>query len=152
VLVYAVVDATLDEFRVFLERHAPVLRALPAWTLRIVVPPHLPKIGQRAKQVVWNQLLTPLRAEVIDELRWYFQQARSHVAPSRCDDLDERFFQAREAFPAPRFKALFRIWKQDGDRALAELGSTALNDAVTSAAGCVEPSNSVTGTVISLPW
>src|SRR5712692_5385050 len=61
---------------------------------------HLPKIGQRAKQVVWNQLLTPLRADVIDELRWYFQQARTHAAPSRCDDLDERFFHARDAFSA----------------------------------------------------
>jgi hypothetical protein len=138
VLVYVVIDATLDEFRVFLERHAPVLRALRVWTLRIVVPPDLPKIGQRAKQVVWNQLLTPLRAEVIDELRWYFAQARTHAAPSRCDDLDERFYHARDAFSAPRFKALYRIWKQDGERALAELGSAALNDAVTAAAGRVE--------------
>jgi hypothetical protein len=137
-LVYLVTDATLDEFRVFLERHAPVLRALRAWMLRIVVPPDLPKIGQRAKQVVWNQLLTPLRAEVIDELRWYFARARTHPAPSRCSDLDERFFQAREVFSAPRFKALYRVWKQDGDRALAELGSAALNDAVTAASGQVE--------------
>ncbi len=138
VLVYVVTDAMLDEFRVFLERHAPVLRALRAWTLRIVVPPDLPKISQRAKQVVWNQLLTPLRAEVIDELRWYFDQARTHAAPSRCHDLDEHFFHAREAFSAPRFKALYRIWKEDGDRALAELGSAALNDAVIAFAGHVE--------------
>ncbi len=137
-LVYVVTDPTLDEFRVFLERHAPLLRALRAWTVRIVVPPHLPKIGQRAKQIVWNQLLTPVRAEVIDELRWYFEQARTHAAPSRCNDLDERFFNAREAFSAPRFKALYRMWKQDGDRVLAELGSAALNDAVTAAAGRVE--------------
>ena len=34
--------------------------------------------------------------------------SRGHPAPSRCDDLDERFFQAREAFSAPRFKALTR--------------------------------------------
>ena len=46
-----------------------------AWTLRIVVGAHLPKVGQRPKPVVWNQLLTPLRAEVIDALRWYFEQA-----------------------------------------------------------------------------
>jgi hypothetical protein len=138
VLVYVVTEQILDEFRVFLVRHAPVLRALRAWTLRIVVPPDLPKIGQRAKQVVWNQLLTPLRAEVIDELRWYFEQAQTHTAPSRCSDLDERFFQAREAFSAPRFKALFWIWKQDGDRALAELGSSALYAAVTVDAGRVE--------------
>jgi hypothetical protein len=138
VLVYVVTDAILDEFRVFLERHSALLRALPAWTLRIVAPPHLPEIGQRAKQVVWNQLLTPLRSEVIDELRWYFDQARTHPSPSRCDDLDEHFFQAREAFSGPRFKALYRIWKQDGDQVLGELGSATLTDAVNAAAGCVE--------------
>ena len=62
VLVYVVTDPWLDEFRVFLERHAALLRALPAWTLRIVVPPQFPASVERAKQVVWNQLLTPLRA------------------------------------------------------------------------------------------
>jgi hypothetical protein len=46
--------------------------------------------------------------------------------------------QAREAFSAPRFKALYRIWKQDGDRALAELGSAALYVAVTAEAGRLE--------------
>jgi hypothetical protein len=115
-----------------------VLRALRAWPLPIVVPPRLPKVGQRAKQVVWNQLLTPLRAEVIDELRWYFGQARTHATPSRCNDLDERFYQAREAFSAPRFKALCWMWKQDGDRVLADAGSRALDEAVFAGAGRVE--------------
>lgn len=138
VVVYVVTAPVLDEFRVFLERHAPVLRALRAWTLRIVVPPHLSVVGQRAKQVVWNQLLTPLRPKVIDELRWYFEQARTHAAPSRSCDLDERFFRARDAFSAPRFKALYRVWKQDGDRALADVGSHALDDAVGAGSGRVQ--------------
>jgi hypothetical protein len=86
-----------------------------AWTLRIVVPPYLPKIRQRAKQVVLNQLLTPLRGEVIDELRWYIGQARTHLALSRCKDLDERFYKARDAFSAPRFRTLYPMWKQDVD-------------------------------------
>jgi hypothetical protein len=138
VLVYVVTDPFLDEFRVFLERHASLLRALRAWTLRIVVPPHIPEVGQRAKQVVWNQLLTPLRAEVIDQLRRYFEQARTHPAPSRSDDLDERFYEARDAFSAPKFKALYRVWKQDGEVALAEVGSQAIHDAVTAGSGLVE--------------
>jgi hypothetical protein len=149
---YVVIDATLDEFRVFLERHAPVLRALRAWTLLIVVPPDLPKIGQRAKQVVWNQLLTPLRAEVIDELRWYFGQALTHPSPSRCDDLDERFFHAREAFSLPRFKALYRRWKQDGDRGLTDAGSRPSTMPYLQARAGSRPSNSVIATVIFLPW
>ena len=65
-------------------------------------------------------------------------QARTHPSPSRCDDIDERFYKARDAFSAARFKALYRVWKQDGDRALAELGSAALHAAVTADAGRVE--------------
>ncbi|GAC1458885.1 MAG: hypothetical protein PVSMB1_08790 [Gemmatimonadaceae bacterium] len=65
-------------------------------------------------------MLTPLRADVIDELRWHFEQARTHPAPSRCE---ERFYEARDSVSAARFKALFRMWKQDGDVALAEVGS-----------------------------
>jgi hypothetical protein len=138
VVVYVVTDPTLDDFRVFLERHAALLRALPGWTLRIVVPPQFADIAQRAKQVVWNQLLTPLRTEMLDELRWYFEQLRSHPTPSRSDDLDERFYQAREAFAAPRFKALYKAWKQHGEAALAGAGSHAINDAVEAGAGQVE--------------
>lgn len=138
VVVYVVTDPWLDEFRVFLERHAALLRALPAWTLRIVVPPQFPDIAQRAKQVVWNQLMTPLRTETLDEVQWYFEQARSHPAPSRCADLDERFYRARDAFSAPRFKALYRLWKQEGEAVLAEVGSHAINEAVKSGAGRVE--------------
>ena len=138
VLVYVVADPWLDEFRIFLERHAVLVRALPAWTLRIVVPPHLPGVGDRAKEVVRNQLLTPLPLEVIDELRWYFEQVRSHPTPSRCHDLDERFYRARTAYSAPRFKALYRMWKQDGDMALSGVGSHAIEAAVTAGAGRIE--------------
>ena len=137
-VVYVVTDPWLDEFRVFLERHAALLRALPAWTLRIVVPPHYPDIGQRAKQVVWNQLLTPLRPPSAAELRWYFEEACSHPTPSRCNDLDERFFVARDVFSTPCYKALYRVWKQEGERALAHLESRALYDAERTGSGRVE--------------
>jgi hypothetical protein len=138
VVVYIVTDPWLDQFRVFLERHAALLRALPAWTLRIVVPPQFPDIAQRSKQVVWNQLLTPLRTETLDELRWYFEQVRTHPAASRCNDFDERFYKARDAFSAARFKALYKVWKQDGEAALADVGSHSISDAVKAGAGQVE--------------
>src|SRR5262245_33764722 len=138
VVVYVVTDPWLDEFRVFLERHAALLRALPAWTLRIVVPPQFPDIAQQSKQVVWNQLLTPLKTETLDELRWYVEQVRSHPTPSRSDDLDERFYETREAFCAPRFKALYRAWKQDGECVLTNAASRAISEAVDAGAGRVE--------------
>ncbi len=138
VVAYVITDPLLDEFRVFLLRHAAILRALPAWTLRIVVPPQFPDIGQRAKQVVWNQLLTPLRTETLDELRWYFEQVRAQPTLSRRSDLDERFYRARDAFSAPRFKALYRRWKGDGEPALAGAGCRAISGAVEAGAGRVE--------------
>ena len=138
VVVYVVTDPWLDEFRVILERHAALLRVLPAWTLRIVVPPQFPDIAQRSEQVVWNQLLTPLRTETLNDLRWYFEQVRSHPTPSRSNDLDERFYRARDAFSAPRFKALYRVWKEDGEPALVGAGSRAISDAVEAGTGRVE--------------
>ena len=75
---------------------------------------------------------------MLDELRWYFEQVRAHPTPSRSHDLDERFYRARDAFSAPRFKALYRAWKQDGEPALAGAGSRAISDAVDAGAGRVE--------------
>ena len=67
VVVYVVTEPWLDEFRVFLVRHAALRRALRGWTLRIVVRPQFPDIGQRAKYVVWNQLITTVKPELRDE-------------------------------------------------------------------------------------
>jgi hypothetical protein len=150
VVVYVVTDPCLEEFRVFLERHAALLRALPAWTLRIVVPPQFPGIAERAKQVVWNQLMTPLDQETLDTLRWYFEQART----------DRRLLDAptsgrRSTGPEMRiqnrFKALYRVWKEDGEIALASAGSHAIAEAVKAGAGRVETLDLVIGTVISPP-
>jgi hypothetical protein len=72
-----------------------------------------------------------------NECIWYFEQVRSHPTPSRSDDLDERFYRARDAFSAPRFKALYGVWKQGGEPALASAGSRAISDAVDAGAGRV---------------
>jgi hypothetical protein len=74
----------------------------------------------------------------MDELRWYFEQVRSHPTPSRSDDLDERFYRAREAFGAARFKALYKAWRQDGEPALVGAASRAICAAVEAGAGQVE--------------
>lgn len=138
VVVYVVMDHCLDEFRVFLIRHAALLHAMPAWTLRIVVPPQLPGVGQRAKQAVWNQLMSPVKPESLGEVQWYFEQARAHPAPTRCPDLAERFCKARAAFSTPRFRALYRVWKEDGEAVFSSCTSFALDDTVSVGAGCVE--------------
>jgi hypothetical protein len=41
VFLYLVASRTPMDFRLFLERHAELLRSLPAWTIRLLMPRHL---------------------------------------------------------------------------------------------------------------
>jgi hypothetical protein len=139
VLVYVFAGDSLDEFRTFLQRHAAVLQALPVWTLRIVVPPHLTVMERFAREAVESQLLTPLPDECIEEMQWYFEQARRYPAPTRSfNDLDERFYRDRTAFGAPRFGVLYRLWQQDGEAVFADVRSSSLADAVKAGSGRIE--------------
>ena len=87
VLVYVVLDPTLNDFRLFLERHSAVLRALPAWTVRVVVPPQFSDLAQRVKQAFFTQLAMPaLSPEDIADVRQRFESVgrsttRSTSAP-----------------------------------------------------------------------
>jgi hypothetical protein len=56
VFVYLHVDPLHDEFRDFLQRHAPLLERLPSWTIRIVVPAHLEGASQTLQKAAWGQL------------------------------------------------------------------------------------------------
>jgi hypothetical protein len=111
------------------------------WTLRIVVPPHLEVVEGSVREAVETQLLTPLPDEVIDEMRWYFEQARAHPVPTRAGplvDLDERFYRDRTAFAAARFRVLYRMWREEGDSVLMEAGMKALTTAVTAGSRRIE--------------
>lgn len=74
-------------------------------------------------------------------MRWFFEQARAHSAPTRAGplaDLNGRFYRDRTAFSAPRFKVLYRLWKEPGDGILAEVATHALADAVSVGTGRIE--------------
>ena len=77
VVVYLHADPMHDEFRDFLQRHAPLLERLPAWTIRIVVPAHLEGAVQDLQKVAWGQLASPLKEPILTELRWYFDRFAS---------------------------------------------------------------------------
>ena len=66
--------ALRDEFRDFLQRHAPLLERLPAWTVRIVVPPHLADVPDRLQKTAWAQLASPLSELLLTGARWYFDR------------------------------------------------------------------------------
>jgi hypothetical protein len=125
-------DMPID-FRRFLERHAELLRLLPAWRIRLVVP------GHKCRAIAWytaaftEQVASPLRVAIVDQLRWYFLARRK----GRPDDA-ERFDEAVRAFAAPRFRALYRVWLERGDDVLDGTLSSTLTDAVAYGAGGLE--------------
>ena len=113
VFLYLVTSSTPMDFRLFLERHAELLRSLPAWTIRLLVPRHLAGAASLHREAFAEQLTAPLPADVVDEMRWYFHACRDGGV-----DLDERYYRAQTAFAGPRFRALYRRWLMDGERVL----------------------------------
>lgn len=137
VWVYLVTRAVPVDFRAFLQRQAELLRALPEWTVRVVIPRHLAAAEESYRAATHEELATPLRPAVVDELRWYFHQRRVQDGLPGAP-LDARFRRAQEAFAAPRFRSLYRHWIEAGDPALDAQVSQVLADALERRTGQVE--------------
>ena len=138
VLVYVVLDPTLNDFRLFLERHSAVLRALPAWTVRVVIPPQFSDLAQRVKQAFFTQLAMPaLSPEDIAVVRQRFESVRTQHYPFDFGPTDH-YVENRDLLAAPKYHVLFKLWKKEGDAALAGLASAVIQDAVKAEAGRVE--------------
>jgi hypothetical protein len=133
VFLYLVTRSTPMDFRLFLERHAELLRSLGAWTIRLLVPKHLTDAAALHREAFTEHLARPLPAQVVEEMRWYFRVCRDGGA-----DLDERYYRAQTAFAGPRFRALYRRWLMDGERVLDAVMSPVLVDIVARGVGVLD--------------
>jgi len=133
VFVFLATDDVPIDFRAFLERHSELLRALPVWTIRLVVPAHKRTVVALYEAAFYEQLASPLRPSVVEELRWYFS-SRQH----RRTEVNERLQNASRAFNAPRFQALYRSWKERGDSVIEATLSATLSEAIARGIGRLE--------------
>jgi hypothetical protein len=140
VFVYLVTRPAPVDFRAFLHRHAELLRALPRWTIRIVLPPHFAKAAAAYEAACRQELASPLRPSLLEELLWFFQHQRAWSNdPPHVPKIDvARYEQARLAFSAPRFRALYRSWRRHGVRALDAAASPVIGDALSRGTGRIE--------------
>lgn len=136
VFTYLVKRSSPIEFRDFLNRHMELLRALPAWRLRLLIPAHFARSSQTYEAAIRDEFLSPLRLSAVDELRWYFETKSSGRNISDADR--ERFARAARAFDAPRYRALYRRWIELGPASLYTLSSSSLADAIERGIGEVE--------------
>jgi hypothetical protein len=125
------------EFRMFLQRHGALLRALAEWRLRLLVPTHLEGAEERHEVACWNELATPLTPDALDELRWYFERRRA-LGETSTDSNEQRYRRAHVKFSAPRFRALYRQWNDLGDGLLELQGSHLLGEALERRTGRVD--------------
>jgi hypothetical protein len=133
VLVYLVTQDVPLDFRAFLHRHAELLRALPDWEIRLLIPRHLTASTAAYREAFHEELSQPLRPAVADELAWYFRQLRAVPEPGGV-----RLREAQRAFAASRYRALYRAWQRDGDRVLHATTSPTLADSVARQSGRLE--------------
>jgi hypothetical protein len=121
------------DFRAFLERHAELLRALPAWKIRLLFPSHLARVARAYRAAFREQVAMPLRPSNLEDLRWYFQTRRKPPKGPH-----ERFDQTARAFDTPRFRALYRAWCERGDSVLDATLSPVLATSIERRTGQLE--------------
>ncbi len=125
------------EFRVFLLRHADLLRWVDEWTVRVLLPRRFRKAVALYRYAVRDAFLIPLTPREVDELDWYFRARRGEVVcPSADRDLDVT--TTARKFGAARFDALYRVWQQRGVQALRAMQTPALRDQLQRGEGRVE--------------
>ena len=125
------------EFRMFLQRHSALLRALAQWQIRLLVPPHLEGAEKAHEIACWNEFATPLKPDQLDELRWYFERRRTLGEASPFSD-DERYRRAHAMFSKPRYRALYKQWNALGDGLLDLQGSHLLGEALERRSGRID--------------
>jgi hypothetical protein len=137
VFTYLVTAWETVALRAFVQRHVDLLRVLPGWTLRLVLPQQLADVAPRFEGAVRDEL-TPLRPELLAELKWYFAKRRSTPSPRALSFEDPEFWEHQAAFSSPRFQQLYRRWLTDGDSVFEALASPAIVEALERGPGKIE--------------
>jgi hypothetical protein len=137
VLLYVATETCSHRFIAFLQRQQTLLRSVPAWTLRIVVPSWpvgLDKAYLTMANTEFAQVLSPKH---VDVLRTFFEQRRG-VLTADARPRSAEFDRARRAFRGERFEVLYRRWLTEGDAVLEAASSQELGQALKGGTGRIE--------------
>lgn len=127
VFLYLVTRTLPIDFRMFLLRHAELLRDLHTWTVRVLVPRPFWRAAALYKAALRDELWTPLEPHITDRLEAYFRE-RQRDGRHITDPSDEYLIKAVRRYGTARFASLYRGWRRMGDRILWAARSTTLRD------------------------
>jgi len=138
-VVFVVVLSMRDgDFRGWLQRHADLLRALPGWTLRLVLGRHAAGRASDFEAAARAELTSQLSPGALGELAWYCAERKTTPDTRQRSASDKRFARAHRAFATPRYQLLYRRWLTDGDSVLELVSSTGIADALQRGTGRIE--------------
>jgi hypothetical protein len=130
IFLYLGTSASSSDVRAFIHRHSELWRALPRWQLLVLLPPHLRGALDPYQQACRQELGSPLRPGLVEELQWYFDTTLRPSAAAHTIDR-ARLQRACRAFRGPRFRELRRAYATHGRRALDAVQSPVLADALS---------------------
>ena len=137
VLFYIATEACSHRFLGFLQRQQSLLRSLPTWTLRIVVPSWPVGLDNAYMKMANPELSQVLSRKHVERLRAYFEQRRAaQTTDARPRSAD--FDLARRAYRGERFELLYRSWLIEGDAVLEDASSPDLEQALKDGRGRIE--------------
>jgi hypothetical protein len=137
VLLCVATEACSHRFLAWLQRQQSLLRSMPAWTLRIVVPSWPVGLDNAYLKIASTELSQVLSRKHVERLRAYFEQRRAaQTADARPRSAD--FDLARRAYRGERFELLYRGWLTEGDAVLEAASSPHLEQALKDGRGRIE--------------
>jgi hypothetical protein len=137
VLLHVATEACSHRFLAFLQRQQSLLRRVPAWTLRIVVPSWPVGLDNAYLKMANTELSQVLSGKHVERLRAYFEQRRA-AATANAGPRSAEFDLARRAYRGERFELLYRGWLIEGDAVLQAASSPHLEQALKDGRGRIE--------------
>jgi hypothetical protein len=104
-----------------------MLPCIKEWTIRVLLPRRLRKAAALYRYAVRDAFMNRLMPSDTEELDWHFRARRGElVCPARDRDFDLAAMARK--YSAARFEALYRVWRERGDRAFWPVQSTLVRD------------------------
>ena len=137
VFLYLVTRDVPADFRMFVFRHAELLKMVHVWTIRLLVPRRFRKAIALYRYAAREELAPSVDRSAVDELEWVFRH-RAGTADLTQKPADLDLAAAARTFRAARFRARYRMWQIDPGRALWNLSSPILRDQLSYGEGRIE--------------
>lgn len=137
VFVFLVRQASPSEFRIFLARHAELLRGLHEWTIRLVIPRRFEKAKNLHLWALRDDMTKLIHHRAAEEFRDYLGAKHGQTTVASEASTNAASEQAKR-FDSARFQALERVWLQGGSSACSMLDSPVLKDKLQRGEGRVE--------------